>query len=202
MLRPGHTVCASAHAGENGAKLAVVHVHAPPPNHSVDSQLIALVNVVIHHSGQEIVRRADGVEVSGKVEVYLLHGHDLRHSAAGCPALEPKHRPQRRLPQGQHRLGPQPVHGVRQADAGGGLALTGLGGVDSRDQDQLAPLLLLLPGQPELGHVLAVPLQVLLPQSQLPGHPVDGQKGGALGDFNIRAHSSPSSHRLSRPRAA
>ena len=51
----------------------------------------------LEHRGEQIVRRADRVQVAGEVEVHLLHRHDLRVAAAGRAALDPEDRPERGL---------------------------------------------------------------------------------------------------------
>ena len=48
---------------------------------------------------QQVVGRADGVEVAGEVQVDVLHGDDLRVAAAGGAALDAEHRAEGRLTQ-------------------------------------------------------------------------------------------------------
>ena len=38
-----------------GAELAAVHIHTAPPDHTVYAQLIALINMIIHHGGQRLL---------------------------------------------------------------------------------------------------------------------------------------------------
>ena len=58
------------------AELAVVHIDSALPHDlaGVDAEHIALLDVVIEHGGEQVVRRADGVEVAGEVQVDILHG--------------------------------------------------------------------------------------------------------------------------------
>jgi hypothetical protein len=42
---------------------------------------------------RQVVRRADGVDVAGQVEVEVLHRDDLAVAAAGGAALDPEHGP-------------------------------------------------------------------------------------------------------------
>jgi len=52
-----------------------------------------VVNVVVQHGGQQVVRQRDGAEVAGEVQIDVFHGHHLRHAAACGTALHAKHRP-------------------------------------------------------------------------------------------------------------
>ena len=49
------------------------------------------------NAAREVVGRADRVDVAGQVEVEVLHRDDLAVAAAGRAALDPEHRPERRL---------------------------------------------------------------------------------------------------------
>ena len=66
----------------------------------VEAQLVALVQVVVDHRGEQVVRRRDGVEVAGEVQVELLHRQDLAVAAAGGAALDAERRAHRRLADG------------------------------------------------------------------------------------------------------
>ena len=81
------------------AQRAVVDVeHAPPGDVvRVDVGRVALVEVVVEHRGEQVVRRGDRVEVAGEVQVEDLHRHDLAVAAARGAALDPERRAHRRL---------------------------------------------------------------------------------------------------------
>ncbi len=130
----------AAERADDLAQRAIVHVHdaAPGDAAAVDAELIAPVDVVVDQRREQIVRRRDGVEVAGEVEVDVLHRHDLGVAAAGRAALHAEGRAERRLAQAQHRLLADVVERVGEADRGGGLALAGRRRRDRRDQDQLA----------------------------------------------------------------
>ena len=51
----------------------------------INPQGVALLNMVVQHGGQQIVGRANGVKVPGKMQVDVLHGHHLGIAAAGSP---------------------------------------------------------------------------------------------------------------------
>ena len=106
-------------------KRAIVHVHDAAPGHAaaVDAERIAPVDVVVDQRREQVVRRGDGVEVAGEMEVDVLHRHDLGIAAAGRAALHAEGRAEARLAQAQHRLLADVVERVGEADRGGGLAL-------------------------------------------------------------------------------
>ena len=144
--------------------------------------------MVIQHRRQQVVRRADGVEIAGEMQVDILHRDDLGIAAACCTALDAEDRPQGRLPQRDHDVFAQLLHAVGQADGRRRLALPGGGRVDGRDQDQLAVGALDLLEQViiDLGLVLAVLLQILLIHPCRLRDLGDGQHFRLLRDFNIR----------------
>ena len=190
-----HAVHAPAEAVRDEAQLAVVHVHGPPPGDAprVDVQGVALIYMVVQHGSQQVVRRADGVEIAREVEVDVLHRYHLRIAAAGRAALDAEHRPQRRLAQRDHAVFAQPPQGVRQADRGGGLALARGRGVDGGHQYQLAvrrrgPVA--QERELHLGLVAAVVLQILAADAGAPGDGVDGLGLRGLGDLNV-CHAAP-----------
>ena len=77
------------------------------------------------------------MEVTGKVQVDVLHGDDLGIAAASSAALDTKHRAQGGLTQGNQDVLAQLPHAIGQTNSGGGLAFTGRGGVDGGDENQL-----------------------------------------------------------------
>ena len=120
--------------------------------------------MVVDQRREQIVRRRDGVKVACKVEVDVLHRHDLRITAAGGTALHTERRPERRLAQAEHRLFADMVERVRQAHRRGGFALPRRRRRDCRHQDQLAVRLALQRFDEihrHLGLVVAVWLEVL-----------------------------------------
>ena len=189
---PGGAVHLAAQAVGDKAQLPVVHVHAALPGHpaGVDVVGVALVDAVVHHGRQQVVGRADGVQVAGEVQVDVLHGHHLGVAAAGRAPLDAEHRPQARLPQAEHGLFAQGVQRVRQPAADGGLALPRRGGADGGDQDQPA-LLFALFGQPmvDLGLVFAVKADVFLREAQPRRDLGDGLQRRLLGDLDIGFHA-------------
>ncbi len=82
-------------------KRAIVHVDGALPGDAarVDAQLVALLQVIVQHRGQQRVRRRDRVEIAREVQVDVFHGHDLRVAATGRAALDAEHRAQAGLAQ-------------------------------------------------------------------------------------------------------
>ena len=190
----------AAKACHDIAERAVVHVDDAAPGHAalVDFQLIAPIDVVVDHRRQQIVRRGDGMEVAGEMEIHLLHRNDLSISATGGTALHAETGAERRLANTDRGLLADRVQTVDKADRRRGLALAGRSRVDRRNQDQLAVGTALLGGD-ELGRqfclVMAEREQVLRRNAELVADLLDRQFCGGAGDFDVRlgAHDDVSS---------
>ena len=134
-----HALGLAANAVDNMAQLAVVHVDNALPGDAlnVNTELIALLDVVVEHGGQQVIGGTDGMEVTGKVQVDILHGDDLSPAAAGSAALNAKDGAERRLAQGHGTLDAATTQAVGQTDGRGGLALARRRWVDSGHEDEL-----------------------------------------------------------------
>ena len=189
----GHALHTAAQAVDHVAQLTVVHVNAALPDDllHVDTQAVALLNVVIQHGGQQVIGSADGVEVTGKVEVDVLHRHHLGIAAAGSAALDTKDRAKRGLAEGHHHVFAQLFQAVGKANGGGGFAFTCGGGIDGSHQNQLAVGLLNFLEEliVHLGLILAVQFQVLLVNTGYLCNIGNRLHGAALGDLNISQKS-------------
>ena len=127
------------------------------------------------------------MEIAGKVQVDVLHGHHLSVAAPGRAALDAEHGAQRGLAQADHCLLPDLVQAIGQTNRGRGLALAGGGWADGGDQDQLGlPGQLADLGQIQLRLVLAVQLQVLRVDAGLRRDLRDLLHLVGLGDLNVR----------------
>ena len=135
----GHAAGLAAKSVDDVAELAVVHIDSALPHDlaGVDAEHVALLDVVVEKSGQQVVGSADGVEVAGEVQVDILHGDDLSVAAAGSAALDAEHGAERGLAQADHGVLAELVERVGKADGRGGLALARGGGADGGDEDQL-----------------------------------------------------------------
>ena len=81
-----HTIGLSAESVYDITKLTVVHIYTTFPGDlsRVNVQSISLEDVVVDHGCQQVVSCADGMEVTGKVQVNIFHRNYLCVSAAGC----------------------------------------------------------------------------------------------------------------------
>ena len=186
----GEAVARSAQGDNGGAQGAIVHVHDATPDDApgVKAQCVAVVDVVVHERGQQVVRQRDGVEVAGEVQVDVFHGHDLGVAATCCAAFHAEHRTKGWFAQGDDGALADAVKRVAQANRRGGFAFTGRGGADGGYENEFAVRagLFVQPGQVDLGFVVAVGLQGLQGNMQaLLRHLHDGLEGGCLGDFNV-----------------
>ena len=134
-----HALGLTANAVDDVAQLTVVHIDDALPSDAlnVNTELIALLDVVIKHGGQQVIGGTDSVEVAGKVQVDVLHGDDLGPTAAGGTALDAKDGTERRLAQGHGALDTATTQAIGQTDGRGGLALASGRGVDGGHEDEL-----------------------------------------------------------------
>ena len=172
---------------------SIVHVHHTPPHDPshVDSQLVAVVDVVVETGGQEIVGQFDGVNVAGEVEVDVLHGDDLGIAAAGGATLHPKAGAHRWFPKARHRLLADSPQGVGQPDAGRCLSLARRRRGNGRDEYQLARRRVLETAEQverNLGLVFAVEFQIVVRNPQFSGNFCNREHPRLAGDFDVGGH--------------
>ena len=102
-----------------------------------------MLEVVVEHGGQEVVRLADRVHVTDEVQVDILSGNDLCFPAAGAAALDTEVGAEGGFADADGCVMSERAEGVAQADGGGGLPFAGGGGAHGGDQDQAAVGLIL-----------------------------------------------------------
>ena len=87
-------VLAPAEADDDVAERAVADVEDPRPEDPVrvDPERVLVVEAVVEERAGQVVRRPDGMDVAGQVEVEVLHRDDLAVAAAGRAALDPEDR--------------------------------------------------------------------------------------------------------------
>ena len=187
-----HAVGRFSQAVNHVAQLAVVHIDNAPPQDAfrVDIQCVALINVVVQQGGQQVVCRADGMEIAREVQVDVFHRQHLRITAARRAAFNAEHGAQRRFAHGDHGFFADVVQCVGQTDGDGGFSFAGGRGVDGGDQHQ-PPLFFgqfECVGRIDFGFVFAVMLQLVGLQAQFFGNLVDVPDIGGLCDFYVRFH--------------
>ena len=102
--------------------------------------------MVVDQRRQQVVRSADGMKISGEVQVDVFHRNDLRVTAAGGAALHAETGAETGFAQAYDRLLADAAETVVQTHRGRGLALAGRRRRDRCHQDQLAIRLVLQAG--------------------------------------------------------
>ena len=90
----GHAVRLGSQAVHDAAELPVIHIHAPPPGYpvGVDIQGVSLMDVIVQHGRDQVISRADGMQIASEMQVDVLHGDHLCVAAAGSAALHAEYR--------------------------------------------------------------------------------------------------------------
>ena len=131
-------VLGSSEADDNVAQAAVVHIHGAIPQDAarIEAQVVGKVHVVADHRRQEVVGRRHRMDVTGKVQVDILHGQNLRITPARGAAFYSENRTQRRFAQGDDRSMAQAVQAHGEADRSSGFPLAVSGRRDGRHHDE------------------------------------------------------------------
>jgi hypothetical protein len=171
-ILPRHSIGFTSQTDNYLPKGTVVHIHYSlednPPGINVEP--VSLLERIIQQSGQEIMGRRDRVEITGKVNIDLLHRNHLAVTSPRRSTLDPENRTERWFPQGEGGLLPDSGQGLGQSDRDRGLALPGGGGCDRGDQNQLSVPAILDPLpeiERDLGLILSVVLQILYSNPKL-----------------------------------
>ena len=92
MIFPHHTIHLVAKTYHDIAQHTVVHIKTALPDHLswIDAQLISLLDVIVQQRCQKIVGGGDGMKISGKMKIQILHGNYLSITAACGAALDSK----------------------------------------------------------------------------------------------------------------
>jgi hypothetical protein len=195
-----HALGLTANAVDDVAQLTVVHIDDALPSDTlnVNTELIALLDVVIKHGCQQVVGGTDGMEVAGKVQVDVLHGDDLGPTATGGTALHAKHGTERRLTQGHSALDAATAQAIGQADGRGGLTLARRRGVDGGHEDKLGLVIswLVEQGIVDLCLVKAVRNKVLNVDAGVLGHLGNRQRRDRTCDFDVSRHGRSFRYRM------
>ena len=175
------------------AQGAVVEVEDAFPDHAahVDIEGVALLDMVVDDGGEQVVCCGDGMEVSGKVQVDVFHGHDLCITAASSTALEAKTGAKGGFAQGYGNLFALLMEGIGKAYAGGRLAFASRGRIDGRHQHQFAVGLVFNPLegiQRDFGFVLAIEFEFVFGDVEFLRDTANVLHLCALRDFHIGFH--------------
>ena len=94
MILPDRSVRLAAKADHDIPEHPVVHIQTALPHHlsGIDAQLVSLLNMIIKKCRTKVVGRGDGMKISRKMQVQILHGNHLGISAACGSALDAKAR--------------------------------------------------------------------------------------------------------------
>ena len=187
-----HPVGLGSQSRHDGAQVAVVHVEHPLPQHFAQREALVamLVDVVVKQSRYHVVSRGDGMEVTCKVQVDLVHRQHLGMATACRPALHAEAGPQRRLAQSHHRVLADTVKAKDKSYAHCGLADACLCGRDGSHQYQLMSCgtLLVYQRQRQLGSVSSILFDVVCPYSQALCHLGNRLQRGLPRYFDICLH--------------
>ncbi len=134
------TVSRAAQRRDDFTQRAIVHIHDSPPRNAprVEFEFVAPVNVVVDQGGEQIVRRGDGVEIAGEVQVDIFHRRNLGPTAARRSAFHAKAGSETGFAQTDDSAFANPIQSITQADRSGGLTLARGRRCHRRHQNQLA----------------------------------------------------------------
>ena len=99
MIFTHKAVCFCAESDNDVAQRAVIHVHTSFPYDlsGINVKCVSLLDVVVEQSSEQVVRGCDGMEITGKMQIQILHRNDLGITAAGSAALDAEAWSERRL---------------------------------------------------------------------------------------------------------
>ncbi len=177
-------------ADRDAAERAVVHVDdalpGNPPN--VESEFVAVVNMVVDECRKQVMRKANGSEIAREVQIDIFHRHHLRIPPARRPALQPEDGTQAGFTQADDRFLADLVERITKPDRRGGLALAGRSGAQGRYQNQLAvgPAFQALNiVERDFGLVTAVVLDALGRDAEAGGDVADGFQDRFAGNLDV-----------------
>ena len=158
----------------------------PADRGRVDGEGVAVDQMAVEEGRRQVVRRADGMDVAGEVEVDVLHRQDLAVPAAGAAALDPEHGAEGGLADRDGSAHPDPIEGLREADRRRRLALAERRRRDGRDDDlaTVRPIGKAPEGlESDLRLVRPIQLDLVGLQAQLGGELCDRPQACRLGDL-------------------
>ena len=163
----------------------------------LDVELISVVQMVVDHGGQQVVSRTNGVEITGQVQVELLHRQHLGIPGASGTALDAEGRAHGGLTQSEHAALTDLLQALSQTDCSGRLAFAKGCGGDGRDDDVFAARtipVLLDDLEINLGDIAPVGLDAPFLDASPSCHLFDGVKVGLTSNVQIRLHRHGPNH--------
>ena len=122
----GRTIALAPQPYYHRTQHTIADVEYPWPANriGVNSEHISMMQMIVDHRCQQIVSHPNSVDIPGKMQVKLLHRHDLAIAATGSATFDTKRRSHRRLADCHHRSMPARRQGLPQSDGRGGFAFT------------------------------------------------------------------------------
>ena len=126
---PGNPLHEAAQSGDHVAQCPVVNVFDPLPDDPprIQAEFITPHNVVVNQGRQGVISTGQGVQVTGKVEVDVLHRDNLAVTTASGTALNPKDGPHGWFPHCDDCLVAELVQGNNQLSFYNNYEFTGGG---------------------------------------------------------------------------
>ena len=138
MVFPWESIDLAAETYDDITQCPVIHIHDAFPYDAahVDAKGISLMYMIVDGSSQQVVGCRNSMHIARKVKIDIFHGENLGIAAASSSPFDTKYRSQRRFAQCRHRLMPQLVQSLGQADCRKRLAFSGRGRGNSRYQHE------------------------------------------------------------------
>ena len=136
----GNSVGWSSHTDDQIPQGTVVHVEAAFEDDAarVDVKGISLLDMVVDHGAEQVVGGGDCVNVTGEVEVNVLHRNNLCISSSGSSAFDAKDGAKRWFAKCNDGVFAYLCHGFSDTDGGGGLSFAGRGRIDSGYENEFS----------------------------------------------------------------
>ena len=191
-----NSLCLSAKPIDNVTELTVIHIDSTLPGDlfRIDAEGVALLNVVVQHGSQQIVGGTDGVEITGEMEIDVLHGDNLGIAASGCSALDAENRTERGLTKRDDRILADLAQTVGKTDRSSGFTFTGWSRSDGGDENKLSLFGEFLQSiEIQFGFVFAIVFHSIIRDAERCGNGINGLQRCFLCDFNVSfiCHNRP-----------
>ena len=118
MIFPRETTYLAPQCDSYIAQCTIIHIENTCPRNltQIDLELITLVDVIINHSGQQIICRCNGVHITGKMKINIIHWYYLRITATSSAALDTEYRSQGWFAKCSNSILADFIQGLHQTD--------------------------------------------------------------------------------------